>query len=360
MKLNKRSENPLLNHVFRLYLLRCGVLTISTAALAYVTSWAILHFLEAHFENWWLYYRSAYVYIAAILIWGVGLVVLTYQLLAQVVSYVDELKAATTQMFDKQIDTIELSPELGDIANKINILRQEAEKNEHLARENEQKKNDLIMYLAHDLKTPLSSTIGYLNFLLDEQEIPPSMQQKYLKIALQKAQRLDELISEFFEITRYNLSTITLQCSETNLTMLLEQLIFEFKPLLLEKNLRCSLAVPDDLRLTCDANKIQRVFDNLLRNAIIYSFSDSCIEIVGVQKNDAMIITFRNHGYTIAPEKLSKIFDQFFRMDDSRSSSGGSGLGLAIARQIVELHSGHITAYSSNNLIEFIVTLPVS
>lgn len=339
-------------------MIRCGILTIAVSLLAWVINWGVIQFLSECLENWWLYYRTAYLFIAAIFIWGIGLIVLTYKLLAQVVSYVDELKAATTQMFDKQIDTIELSPELGDIANKINALRQDAEKSDRLARENEQQKNDLIMYLAHDLKTPLSSTIGYLNFLLDEDEISPSMRKKYLGIALQKAERLDELVNEFFEITRYNLSTITLQYSEINLTMMLEQLVFEFTPMLSEKNLHCNLSVPEDIMLRCDANKIQRVFDNLLRNAMIYSFPDSCIEINGLLKDNEIAITFQNQGYTIAPEKLSKIFDQFFRMDESRGSSAGAGLGLAIAKQIVELHSGHITASSSNNLIEFTVTLP--
>lgn len=358
MKSNK--ENPLLSHVFRIYLIRCGVLTMTVFLLAWVLNVAVFGFLEQHIENWWYYYRSAYLFLTATFIWGIGLVILTYKLLRQVVSYVDELKVATTQMFDKQVETIELSPELGDIANKINALRQEAERNEALAQINEQKKNDLIMYLAHDLKTPLSSTIGYLNLLLEEQEMPASMQNKYIRIAMSKAERLDELINEFFEITRYNLSTVTLQYSEINLTMMLEQLVFEVTPMLTEKNLLCQLSMPEDVMLHCDANQIQRVLDNLLRNAILYSFPDSCIEINGTLKENVIEICFRNSGYTIVPEKLSKIFDPFFRMDESRSSSGGSGPGLAIAKQIVELHCGSMRASSRNNMIEFTAALPLS
>lgn len=358
MKLNR--DNSLLSYVFRIYLIRCGILTITVFLLAWVLNSFVFELLNEYVENWWYYYRSAYLFVAAVLIWGIGLVMLTYKLLRQVVSYVDELKVATTKMFDKRMGTIELSPELGDIANKINALRQETERNEELVRSNEQKKNDLIMYLAHDLKTPLSSTIGYLNFLLEEQEIPASMRNKYLKIAIRKAERLDDLINEFFEIARYNLSTVTLQYSEINLTMMLEQLVFEITPMLTEKSLICQLSMPEDVMLHCDANKIQRLFDNLLRNAILYSFSNSCIEVSGILKENVIEICFRNSGHTIVPEKLSKIFEPFFRMDESRSSSGGSGLGLAITKQIVELHGGSITASSSNNVIEFTTILPLS
>lgn len=128
------------------------------------------------------------------------------------------------------------SPELSEIAININRLKQEAENNARLAQENEQRKNDLIMYLAHDLKTPLSSVIGYLTLLHDdEQQISQELREKYLSISLDKAERLEDLINEFFEITRFNLSNITLQYSNINLTRLLEQLIYEFKPILKEK-----------------------------------------------------------------------------------------------------------------------------
>lgn len=123
----------------------------------------------------------------------------------------------------------------------------------------------------------------------------------------------------------------------------------------------CNLKIKEDITLQCDANKIQRVFDNLLRNAVIYSFNDTEILInVEVQEKDAMII-FQNHGNTIPEEKLERIFEQFYRLDGARStSSGGAGLGLAIAKQIIELHKGTILAESEDEKIIFTVTLPLS
>lgn len=222
----------------------------------------------------------------------------------------------------------------------------------------EQRKNDLIMYLAHDLKTPLASTISYLNLLRDEKQISEELREKYLSISLAKSERLEDLINEFLEIARYSLSNITLQYKEINLTRLLEQLVYEFQPILDRKGLTCRLAAADDILLKCDADKMQRVFDNLLRNAVLYSYDGTEIIIEVEQGKDSLVLRFSNHGGTIPKERLERIFEQFYRLDTERRS-GGTGLGLAIARQIVTLHKGAITAESENERTVFTVTLPV-
>lgn len=359
MKSNKK--NNLLTNLFKSYIIQCVIWTVIIVVVATILGSVLQKVLDKYVPNYYLVYRSLYLGMAAIVVLVICIINITYKLLKKVVAYVDELQHAMSQIFDKDINYVELSPELGDIAIKLNHLKQESEDNARLAKENEQRKNDLIMYLAHDLKTPLSSVIGYLTLLRDETQISKELQTKYLSIALDKAERLEDLINEFFEITRFNLSNITLQYSKINLTRLLEQLVYEFKPLLKEKNLTCNLKIKEDITLQCDANKIQRVFDNLLRNAVIYSFNDTEILInVEVQEKDAMII-FQNHGNTIPEEKLERIFEQFYRLDVARStSSGGAGLGLAIAKQIIELHKGTILAESEDEKIIFTVTLPLS
>ena len=359
MKSNKK--NNLLTNLFKSYIIQCVIWTGIIVVVATILGSVLQKVLDKYVPNYYLVYRSLYLGMAAIVVLVICIINITYKLLKKVVAYVDELQHAMSQIFDKDINYVELSPELGDIAIKLNHLKQESEDNARLAKENEQRKNDLIMYLAHDLKTPLSSVIGYLTLLRDETQISKELQTKYLSIALDKAERLEDLINEFFEITRFNLSNITLQYSKINLTRLLEQLVYEFKPLLKEKNLTCNLKIKEDITLQCDANKIQRVFDNLLRNAVIYSFNDTEILInVEVQEKDAMII-FQNHGNTIPEEKLERIFEQFYRLDVARStSSGGAGLGLAIAKQIIELHKGTILAESEDEKIIFTVTLPLS
>ncbi len=360
MKSNKNGQSFLLGTLFKSYLIQSalcsGILLFCTVFLDFGLTWI----LERYVAYYYFYYRSLYVYLPGFLLWAAGIIFLTYQLLKKVVAYVYELQEATVKLFDKNTDYIELSPELSEIAVKINALKQDAEQNARLAKENEQRKNDLIMYLAHDLKTPLSSVMGYLTLLHDEPQISEELREKYLSIARNKAQRLEDLINEFFEITRFNLSEITLQYTEINLTRLLEQLLFEFNPMLQEKRLSCSLNARQNICLRCDADKIQRVFDNLLRNAILYSYPDTSMTITAEVQEKEVKIVFENFGNPISKEKLSQIFEQFYRLDAGRNTGGGVGLGLAIAKQIVELHKGRIFAQSEEETIRFTVLLPLS
>lgn len=272
---------------------------------------------------------------------------------------IGEVMQAARDVYDGREEKRTLSPELREFTLELEELRLKIRQNERAAKEAEQRKNDLIVYLAHDLKTPLTSVIGYLSLLRDEREISQELQEKYLAIALDKSERLEDLINEFFEITRFNLTTLNLEKSSINLTRMMEQLIFEFQPMLAEKGLRAELDCPKDLMFSCDADKMQRVFDNLLRNAVNYSFWDTVIEIKVEEQESGLHMEFKNHGQTIIPEKLERIFEQFYRLDSSRSTrSGGAGLGLAIAKEIIELHGGSIRAESMNEMVKFYLDLP--
>lgn len=291
----------------------------------------------------------------------VGWAVITYYFMGQPLRYLDEIIIASEKLAAPIEEQILLSDAMKDVQDEMNQVRETALHNMKLAKEAEQRKNDLVVYLAHDLKTPLTSVIGYITLLHDEKQISEELREKYLSISLEKAEHLEDLINEFFEITRFNLTNITLEYSRVNLTRLLEQLVFEFKPMLLDKKLECVLEAAPDLMLKCDAGKMQRVFDNLLRNAVFYSFENSTIEVSAIQTDTETTIKFINHGNAIPKEKMGRIFEQFYRLDTSRSSNnGGAGLGLAIAREIVDLHHGTIIAASENETIEFCVTLPLS
>lgn len=289
-----------------------------------------------------------------------GWILYTYRFIRKVLRYLDEVAAAAQKLATPTEQPIVLSAGMEYLENDLNRVREQAYNSIRAAKDAEQRKNDLVVYLAHDLKTPLTSVIGYLTLLHDEREISPALRDKYLHIALHKAERLEDLINEFFEITRFNLSDITLEYSKVNMTRLLEQLTFEFQPMLQEKNLQCQLTVAPDTFLYCDVDKIQRVLDNLLRNAVNYSFPDTTISITAEPREEQFHILVRNHGNTIPSEKLNRIFEQFFRLDVSRGSgTGGAGLGLAIAKEIVEHHGGTITARSADEIIEFEVDLPI-
>lgn len=274
--------------------------------------------------------------------------------------YINTIVDASNQLVASNEDPIRLPPELSLVEDRMNRIKQEAINNARIAQEAEQRKNDLIVYLAHDLKTPLTSVIGYLTLLRDERHISSELQSKYLSVALDKAERLEDLINEFFEITRFNLSQIDLVLSRVNLTRMLEQIIFELQPILAEKNLKINLESPGNLEMKLDGNKMQRVFDNLIRNAIHYSFKNTSINILVKAERQQVTLRFRNQGNTIPKDKLDRIFEQFFRLDPSRGTkTGGSGLGLAIAKQLVEAHQGTIQAFSENEIIEVCVRLPI-
>ncbi|MCR5716659.1 MAG: HAMP domain-containing histidine kinase [Lachnospiraceae bacterium] len=301
-------------------------------------------------------YKSLYLIAGGILIFLIVLGLYSRML----AKYFAEINRGIDAIIAENSDDVQLSPELSAIEKKINYIKRVLAERKTEAQLAEQRKNDLVVYLAHDLKTPLTSVIGYLSLLHDEQQISEELRAKYLGITLEKAERLEDLINEFFEITRFNLSHISLEYSKVNLTRMLEQLTFEFKPMLMEKQLECSLECPPDLQIRCDIDKIERVFDNLLRNAVNYSDPDEPIRIAVTTQEQAVSIRFINKGDTIPPEKLERLFEQFYRLDNSRSSkSGGAGLGLAISKEIVELHGGTISVKSEHEETEFEVILPL-
>ncbi len=307
-------------------------------------------------------YRDIYIFIALVIVFFVVFFVIFHFYLNWFTKYFGEINKGIDALIEEGAGEVNLSPELSATEKKINTIKHTLENRKLDAQLAEQRKNDLVVYLAHDLKTPLTSVIGYLTLLRDEGQISEELREKYLSISLDKAERLEDLINEFFEITRFNISGIVLQYSKVNLTRMLEQLTYEFKPMLFEKNLTCNLRIEEsELMIKCDINKMQRVLDNLLRNAVYYSFEDSTIDIIVMHKENKITIKFINHGDTIPSEKLDRIFEQFYRLDVARSSNnGGAGLGLAIAKEIVELHKGTITASSENEMVEFDVIIPLS
>ncbi len=236
---------------------------------------------------------------------------------------------------------ISLPQELMPIERKLHLVQQTLQNRERATREAEQRKNDMVMYLAHDIKTPLTSVIGYLSLLSEAPEMPAEQRAKYIGITLDKAQRLEQLIDEFFEITRYNFQQQQLTLETINLYYMLVQLTDEFYPLLQAHGNTIKLQAPTELTVYGDADKLARVFNNILKNAVAYSYPNTPICITAKIEEQNLEINFLNQGQTIRPQKLQSIFEKFFRLDSARASNtGGAGLGLAIAQEIAHLHGG--------------------
>lgn len=253
-----------------------------------------------------------------------------------------------------------LPSEYAEIESQLVQIKAATLRKEQLLQTESQQKNDLITYLAHDLKTPLASVIGYLSLLDESPDMTEKQKAKYTGIALDKAYRLEQLINEFFEITRFNLHSIVLNKSRVKISMMLEQMIDEFYPMLAPQGKKVTMEVEDELYVLSDSDKLARVFNNILKNAIAYSYENSQILISIKQVAEDAIMTFTNQGDPIPKTKLSTIFEKFYRLDTARSSrTGGAGLGLAIAKEIMTAHGGDITVTSNEIETVFTVVMPI-
>lgn len=273
-----------------------------------------------------------------------------------------------TKYFDEMIEgvngianieqKITLSPELYFMEDTLNQIKTDLERSQEAERELEKRKNDLIVYLAHDIKTPLTSVIGYLSLLEEIPDMPIEQKCKYVRITLEKAYRLEKLINEFFEITRYNLHSVPIHKGPIDLCYMMVQIVDEAYPQLTISEKEVKLNIAGDLILYADSEKMARVFNNLLKNAIAYSNPKSLIEISAERKDSKIQIYFKNQG-DIPQDKLDTIFDKFSRLDEARqSATGGFGLGLAIAKDIITLHGGTICANSDKNYTTITIEMP--
>jgi len=256
---------------------------------------------------------------------------------------------------------IRLSPEMLPFESKLNAVKQTLERQKAETALAEQRKNELVMYLAHDIRTPLTSVIGYLSLLHEDPDMPAPQRVKHVRITLEKAYRLEKMINEFFEITRYNLQQIKLIKESIDLSYMLIQLSDELSPVFSQRGLSIKLEIDEDLTVCADADQLARVFSNILKNAAAYSYLNTEIRISTEKVRGHVFVIFQNKGNTIPAEKLSSLFDKFYRLDESRASdTGGTGLGLAIAKEIILLHGGTIHASSENDTVTFTVQLPAA
>lgn len=351
------------NNIIKRYLIWVLVYTMACIALVFVLdnvfNGVVVDFLHAHTNAKTFYFISYNRELAVFIVYCLGMLVLS---VCYVFKFNRLLMLASSSISEEEPEIFgENCPqELLEFSQKLKDFKYNLKENEQARQLAEQQKNDLVVYLAHDLKTPLTSVVGYLTLLQEAPELPKEQRAKYIGIALDKAYRLEQLINEFFDITRMNYQTVPAYKSPVNLTILLVQIINEFFPMMEEKNITVRQEIEPELMLSADADKMARVFDNLFRNAVNYSHGGTEIVCSARKGNGCILVNIKNKGDQIPQEKLNHIFDKFYRLDSSRqSSTGGAGLGLAIAKQIVELHDGTIEAVCNDGVTEFRILLPV-
>ena len=293
---------------------------------------------------------------------------LFYFLQRRSLAYISKLADGINEIAQGKLDThIEVAgdDEFSEMAENINRMTKELKELLRLERESEQAKTDLITNIAHDLKTPLTSIIGYLELLSNQNKMKftPELEQKYLSIACNKARRLEQLISDLFSFTKLSYGKITMKVSYVDIVKLLEQLLEEAYPNFAERGLSYEVRTNvSSLEIAADGTLIARLFDNLIGNAIKYGAEGKrvIVRIYAEPENDAVEVKVINFGYIIPEKDLPHIFDKFYRVDQSRSTqTGGTGLGLAIAKDIAQMHGGSISVSSDLNGTVFTVRLKI-
>lgn len=268
------------------------------------------------------------------------------------IQYIGELSDAMGEISQGNLNIqleIKGDDEFSQMASNLNRMAEDIRHLMERERESERTKNELITNVAHDLRTPLTSVIGYLELLKNDTVLPAEKKQEYVRVTYNKAKHLEHLIEDLFGFTKLNYGKVTMNVSQVDILQLLTQLLDEFYPNFTENDMHYEIhSNVRSIPLNGDGNLLARLFENLIGNAIKYGREGKVVNVSAILKESVVVISIINYGYVIPENEIQHIFDKFYRVDQARSSStGGTGLGLAIAKNIVEMHGGSIEARSN-------------
>lgn len=309
-------------------------------------------------------YRDLKVFkpIVAVIIYVIGLFVITLLFMRRPVRAVDSIADALASPGLTKGEPVELPKNLKTTQSELELLQMRIIRDEMAAKAAEERKNELVTYLAHDIRTPLTSVRGYLELISEADGMSAERQREFAGRALLKADRLESLVEELFEITRYNMQNIPIERENLDVGLLCQQIAEEFYPQAQSRDLAIEVDAEEGLTAFWDSSRMGRVLENILKNAMVHGSANSTVIIRAMpdgQDGDVIILSVSNQGKEISPEHLEHIFDRFYRGDTARGqATGGAGLGLAIAKEIVEAHGGEIKAGSEGGLTTFTIRLP--
>lgn len=287
-------------------------------------------------------------------------------LTAPLVTYLREILKGVERIKNGDLETeipVRYTGELGDLGNAVNAMRMELTNTRQRDAETEHRNDELITNVAHDLRTPLTSVIGYLDLLRTQDHLPEDVQKKYIDIAYRKSARMEGLVTDLFDFTRYKKNKVTVNKVPLEMRQFMEQIVDEFYPSFMEQGLNCYRSFGQEpVYIDGDGELLSRAFCNLMGNAVKYGAEGKQIQVEVENKSERELarIAIINYGRIIPAKDLKYIFDKFYRGDSARSTTGGTGLGLAIAKNIITMHNGEITARSSERGTVFEVLLPLS
>ncbi|MGG7178365.1 sensor histidine kinase [Clostridium paraputrificum] len=318
------------------------------------------NFIEYIRTNYFVSINSAYM----LFFLGVGTFIFVFLLLVnKKVKYIKfltkEVKVIKDNGFGKTIE-VKGKDELADLCESINSMSLELREkidNEKLIEKN---KNELITNVSHDLRTPLTSIIGYIDLLKKNGFNDKDKFDNYIEVIDERTKSLNKLINELFEFTKLNSHDIKLNISNVEIGSLIEQLVGEYTPIFNKEGLEISTDIVDkDIFINVDIEKLVRALENLLTNAKKYSVKNTKVLVRLFEENDNIIISIANKTENISIEELGNIFERFYKVDKSRKEKDSTGLGLSIVKRIVELHNGDIKVELKDDIIEFNIMLPL-
>lgn len=307
---------------------------------------------------------SVFILLTIMLVAVVIFLVIYFLLSQRSIRYLEEIAAALQKVAGGNFDVViyrKTQDELGDLAENVNVMARQLKQSIEGEREAERAKNELITSVSHDLRTPLTSIIGYLDLIVNDRCRDEVELKHYADIAYVKAQRLKKLIDDLFEYTKLNNQGFKLNLVKVNLGELLEQLAEEFVPILDAADMQYRMKIPPEkIFILADGDMLARVYENLISNAVRYGRQGKFVDIELLKEGGEAVARVINYGEPIPENELSQIFDRFYRVEKSRSeNTGGTGLGLAIAKNIVELHKGRVQAYNQAERTVFETRFPV-
>lgn len=274
---------------------------------------------------------------------------------------IDELHYIASGHFDHRVP-FRVTGDVQQVVDSVNALVDSVIHSMDEERAIEKSKDELITNVSHDIRTPLTSIIGYLGLIEDKQYHSEEDLLKYTHTAFLKSKQMKSLVDDLFEYTKVRQTDTPLSLTNIDLAAMLEQLAASFELEAQKKGMTIgSSSTPSVLMMEADPEKLVRIFNNLVANALKYGDGGKQINLIAKQVNDNELeVRVTNDGPKIPKESLSMIFERFYRVEESRSKeTGGTGLGLAIAQSIVALHGGYIYVESDDDLTSFVIHLPV-
>ena len=311
-------------------------------------------------ENYLLAMNMIYI----VVLLGIAVFLLVFTLFVnKKVKYIkflsSEVKVIKDEDFGKTIE-VRGQDELAELCSSINNMSLELREKIDNEKKIEQNKNELITNVSHDLRTPLTSILGYVDLLKQNGFEDKEKFVEYISIIDERSKSLNTLINELFEYTKLNSHDIKLNYSTVEICSLVEQLSGEYSLIFKKEGLELISEIPEeDIFVDIDIQMIVRALENLLINAKKYSVRNSQVLVKLLQESNDIVISVENKVENISQDDLDNLFERFYKVDKARKTGDSTGLGLSIVKRVVELHKGLVKAELINGVIKFKIILLV-